>query len=265
MLLLLLATAGMAFAAGDLPERGARSAAMGGGGVAVGGDAWLALRNPALLAGSTAMAAVSSTPWRYGFTELSSSAAAWTHTFAFCGAALTLTRSGSPLYRETEAAVSAGTAFGAGLAIGMSARMLNVAIERYGATTVPMVDVGATADALPSLTFGIRASNVTLSSLGGVVRDRLPSLMHLGAAWRADSTVLLLVDVEKDPRWPVLVRVGGEVQVGEALLFRAGSTLAPWTASGGFAIRWQRFIVEYACQWHPDLGATHTFGIGFHP
>ncbi len=265
MLLLLLTTAGLAFATGDLPERGARSAAMGGGGVALGGDAWLALRNPALLAGVATMAAVSSTPWRFGFTELSSSAAVWTQPFAFCAAALTLTRSGSPLYRETEAAVSAGAAFGAGLAIGMSARVLNVAIERYGSTTVPLVDVGATAEPLPSLTLGLRAGNVTLSSLRGVVYDRLPSLLHLGAVWRADSTVLLLVELEKDPRWPVLARVGGELQVGDALYLRAGSTLAPWTASGGFAVRWQRFIVEYACQWHPDLGASHTFGIGFHP
>jgi len=266
LLAFLLMTAQMsARMGGDLRETGARSFAMGGAGVALRGDIWSALRNPALLDGTGSAAAVNWTPARFGLSELASSGAAWTQQLGTVGVGIGVTQFGGALYREITPAVAAGMPLGTGISAGVRAALLSLSIERYGSTVLPLIDAGASIEVHPSLIVAAAASNITQTSVNGTSTERVPVSLRLGACWQPDSSLLLQAELDKDIRWPLTTRYGLEYRPLQMLALRAGASMQPWTISGGFGVIWAGLSFDYAFRWHPDLGGTHALGIGIQP
>ena len=239
--------------------------AQGSAGVALPGDIWSAMRNPALLNLMPSCGSVSWTPARYGFSELGGAGIALLHRIGAVGAGFGLTHLGGVLYREITPSVGAAIDVGEGVSLGLRAGLLCVAIDRYGSTSVPVVDAGSVFSVHRSLSVGVCATNLTRASIHGVIDDRLPSGLRLGARWSPDSSVAVQMEFDKDIRWPVTTRAGIEYVPVRSLALRVGATMQPWTMSSGFGLVYGGLAFDYAFRWHPDLDGTHMFSIGFQP
>jgi hypothetical protein len=252
-------------AGGAVRESGPRSFAMGAGGVALRGDAWSALRNPALLAYLPSQGAVSWIPARYGLNELGSSGLIWVQPIGGVGMSVDVTRFGTSLYREITPAVSTGLLLADGIALGVRAGLFCLSIERYGSTALPLVDLGAAVLVHENMVIAATASNVMQASIRGHIDDRLPAGIRLGAGWTAGENIAIHIEMDKDLRWPLMTRYGVEYRPVDALALRIGATTQPWTVSSGFGLALFGASFDYAYRWHPDLGGSHALGIGFQP
>jgi hypothetical protein len=238
---------------------------MGGACVSLPGDLWAAMRNPALLTEVRLSAAAAWQPGRFGLTELSSASMAGAMHFGTFGIGAGVSHFGGPLYRELLPSAGFGMRIGEQVSLGAQASLLCLSIDRYGSTTVPVLDAGATVRVVPSLLLAAAAGNVTHAAIVGSITDRLPVTLRLGACWNPDSAMLLQAEIDKDMRWPATMRFGGEYRPLDMISLRAGATTKPWTVSGGFGLRLGGMLFDYAYSWHPDLGGSHALGIGIEP
>ncbi|MCZ7555393.1 MAG: hypothetical protein M5R41_03180 [Bacteroidia bacterium] len=238
---------------------------MGGAGVALTGDLWSAMRNPALLSRSALSASAVWQPGRYELSALSSAGVAGATRFGSFGIGAAVTHFGGELYRELLPSVGFGMRVAEHISVGAQTSLLCISIARYGGTALPLLDLGATVDIAPTLLVAVAAGNVTHSALTGNITDRLPVTVRMGACWQPDDALLLQLELDKDMRWPVTTRMGGEYRPLPFVAIRAGATTEPWTVSGGFGLRHGGIVFDYAYAWHPDLGGTHALGIGIQP
>jgi hypothetical protein len=247
-------------AGGDLRPRAPRSAAMAGAGCALPGGHLL---NPALLATvSSAAAALQWTPARFGLTELGDASAAWAQPIGIVTARLSVQHSGFEAYRELRTEAAAALPAAPRLSLGAAASMQHVAMARYGGTAAWGVDIAALLEFVPGLYCGAVAENAL--QLPFADDERLPVRLRMGMGWDAGA-LRLAADLEKESRHALTVRMGVEYAFEDCLFLRAGVGSAPGEAAGGFGLRTGGWDIGYAVAVHPDLGWTHTAGIGFRP
>ena len=249
-------------AGGEIRERGARAAGMGGAAAAVPGQSADVPRNPALLAGIPRSGAVHWTPARFGMGELGSAAASWVQPIGGGAVAAELQRYGGEAYAEHRLGAGVGVDIGERLTAGARLSLLHVGIARYGESSVPVVDVGALFAVTDAFRVGVSGSAINMPSVAG--DERIPMELTAGASWR-HAGMLVALDVEKETRHDVNLRLGTEVTLLDVLALRCcvSTVTRQWTAGLGL---WRGiFRVDYAIAVHSELGATHTVSVGFAP
>ena len=126
------------------------------------------------------------------------------------------------------------------------------------------IDVGFLAHALENLTFGCAFRNVTATKIGAK-GERLPQTVLMGACFKPLRDFQLTVEMEKDTRFPFVVKGGIEERFLEVLALRLGASSNPDRFSGGFGVRFSFFELSYAGYSHAQLGWTHQIEISFQP
>lgn len=249
-------------AGGEIRERGARAAGMGGAAAAVPVTGGGATRNPALLAGAACGGVLSWTPARFGMHELGTAAASWTQPFDGITAAVEVQRFGSDSYAEHRLGAGAGLRVGGMLSCGLRVSLLHIGIARYGETLLPVVDAGAGLALSEEIQVGISGMAVNMPSVAD--DERLPTELAAGICWR-HAGMLVALDLEKETRHPLNPRIGMEITLLGVLALRCGLShlTRQWTA--GIGLTHGVFRIDYALALHSELGATHTAGIGFAP
>jgi hypothetical protein len=245
---------------GEVRERGPRSVALGGAGVAAGGSAESVLGNPALVTLAPDGGLICWTPARFGMSELGAAAAAWSQSFHGWGAAIVLQRFGFGAYAEHRAGLAVSTGLGDRLAAGLRLSALHIGIERYGNTIVPLLDAGVVFAPADGFRIGASGSSVNMPAIDG--DERLPVLLAAGLAWEHDG-LLVVLDAEKETRHDVNMRGGVEYRLLEILSLRCGVSTRTRQWSTGFALDHGVFRIAYTMSMHSELGASHTVGIGF--
>jgi hypothetical protein len=94
--------------------------------------------------------------------------------------------------------------------------------------------------------------------------ESLPFVLAVGAAWTTER-LRVVCDLEKDARYPVTVRAGIEFLPMDPLALRIGAVNAPASFAAGMGVLLASVEAQYAVSIHPDLGWTHSLGIGFRP
>ena len=248
-------------AGGDLREPPPRSAGMGGSGCALPGAGFASL-NPALITFEATGGAVWWTPSRFGVTELGAIAAEWNQGFSGISAGAALQRFGYDVYSEHRFDVSAGAWLGSGLALGMRGSLNTVHILRYGNAVAMSVDAGLHFS--PASHWHAAAVIRNLAAEAFADDESIPLQMRIGAAW-TDERLLLACDLEKDARYPLTVRAGVEFRPVPLLALRVGAVNTPALFTAGAGLLLSSVQAQYAVSVHPDLGWTHSIGIGFQP
>lgn len=242
---------------------GARPASFGGMGVALKGDPWAAFGNPALYASiRNITASAAYIPGRFALSELQSSAATAIAPFSFFTAALAVHRFGFDLYSETTLALSGGYSVSDRFAVGTTLNWYHLSIERYGSAATLGIDAGIRADITEKLSTGFAVANINRPVIGQS-KNTLPQIIRAGLMYRPHPLINIIAEIEKDIIFEPEFRFGAEYMPAESFRIRAGMNDRPTRASGGFSINHRSIQLDYALQWHYELGQTHFLTLTF--
>jgi len=263
--LLLIVWTVIASASSENNGRGAKAIALGNAFVAVADNPWAVAYNPAGLTQlTTFQGSVFFVPRQFDLPELKTAAVAAAYPFTFASCGVSLEQFGFDLYRETSVTVAAGRTIDWGVSAGISLNLQRISIERYGSTQCVTIDVGLLASALDNVTLGFALKNVAAAKIGAN-GERLPQTLLMGARFTPLSDFQLTVEMEKDTRFPFMVKAGVEQRFFDVFALRLGAASNPDKFSGGFGVRISMFELSYAGYSHAQLGWTHQLEISFQP
>ncbi len=167
---------------------------------------------------------------------------------------------GFDLYRETTLGVTLSRTIGERLAWGTTVNYYHLRIQDAGSAQTIGLDAGLLTRPHDKLSIGFFARNINRPAIAG---EKLPQIFNVGAAVTATSFLTIAVDVAKDVRFPVDVRVGAEYRFLDRFSLRAGMSSDPSRFSAGAGFEAGPAVFDYALYTHPDLGVTHAFSVGF--
>lgn len=237
-----------------------RLAALGGAGTALTGHPWGAESNPAGMSLAVRTLAAAYTPATFGLTELARGAFAYVEPLPWFSLSAGASTFGFELYRETDAYLSCAVPVTGDFTAGATLHGYFLSVEGYGSDNAVGVDLGGVLRLSEGLTWGVAIANLNGPAVSGE-DELLPRVFSTGLAWLPAEGVTLVADVVKDVGHPLEVRAGAAYRVLEALELRAGTGTQPSTLAAGAGVATSSFRLDYAFTSHPDLGATHRFGV----
>lgn len=171
-------------------------------------------------------------------------------------------RFGDDLYNEQM--ISAGFANTLGLAsLGIKVNYLQYYAEGFGNARAFTVSLGGIAELTPGLLIGAHIVNVNQPGIGEQRVERLSTLLVLGIGFELSEKLFLVSEIEKDidyrPRW----KSGIEYKVHKKIFARTGFNLYPQGGFAGFGFKPKKFQIDYAFQYHINLGAVHQATITY--
>ena len=254
-------TYGTSLAAFERQPESVRACGMGGAGLAIPGNVWGGLTNPAALAcTSVRMIAVSVAPSPFGLEELRRAACAYAEPLGRFTASLTAVQYGYELYREVILGAACGFDCGEGVRVGGTVTLNSLSVAGYGHGVCLGIDAGVLWEIVSGLQFGASAFNCNAPS-PGCCGESLPRTIQAGLAYAPLHGFIVACDIAEDPRFPAEVRLGAEFVVAEFLSLRAGTSMDPSSFSVGIGVRVLPIEIDYAFSRHQELGYTHRFGL----
>jgi hypothetical protein len=239
---------------------GARAMALGQTGAALPDDNWALFQNPSLL--RTDGYAISFYGMRYaGLAEITDLAAAGSVDTPAGVFGAGFHRYGFDLFNETRIRLGYKNRldlFHYGVALNYS----HVAQGgRYGSAGAIGIDAGLAAEAGSRILVGARAVNLNRPAYGDS-EEELPRELAIGVSGKMSDSLLALLELVKDVRFPLSVRSGVEIRLIPALSLRAGVTTDPLTWSLGLGIKTGRLSLNFAVQNHQPLGLSPAIDFG---
>jgi hypothetical protein len=173
----------------------------------------------------------------------------------FGGAGLTIDHSGTELYREQRFRLAYGRRLAEAFYLGGSADVLRASAPEYGSLTMATFGVSILARALPKVWIGARVQNPLQQKIG---EDLVPTVLKIGATWKASDLFLLSFETEKDLERKALIKAGLEYQPIPMLIIRAGirsNEITRMAFGAGLQLK-NKLAIHLASEWHPILGLT---------
>ena len=243
-------------------EGGARSVALGGATTALAGDIW-GHANPAVWSTQENRALSFFASQAFGLPELRLGALHAIQPLSFGTFALGVRSFGYEAFRTTHLNLGLARAFTLGTSrafhVGLSATYQMVSIERYGSGGALGLTVGTLVGLSPSLDLGFQATNINRPQLAG--REEFPRTIALGLGYRPAEAMTIVVDANKDIRFPLSLRAGFEFLPIPTIAIRAGITTEPNRFTSGIGLRLSRVITDIAAERHPWLGWSPAFAL----
>ncbi len=264
LLVLLMSVGGDAFAAFEHLPRGSEAVALGGAAVAVLNSPWTAFSNPgglSTLEGRTL--SVYYSPQPFGLNELAHGSFSYVEPTSIGAFAASGSRYGFELYREIDLQASYGVGLNDRFSMGVTVHYYHLSIARYGSAHSWGIDVGLLAQISDEIKWGFAALNVNAPTIGAA-REKLPQVYVTGLAYSPIPEASLLVDIEKDVRYPTELHAGVEYVILDLLSLRAGTVSDPSVLSAGVGIRYWIVQLDYAFTSHSELGATHQMSLSLY-
>lgn len=159
-------------------------------------------------------------------------------------------------YKEELLTTNFSTFVNKNLCIGINLKQMYLSIEGYGHKRGIGMDVGGLYKITPKINMGLAVFNLN-QPLIDVEKN-----YNLGLSINPKENLLIVIDLEKTPRFNSEIRIGQELWMTNNLCVRAGvkkhTTTQP-TLGVGILINLIQF--DYSCVFHPDLGSTHLFSL----
>ena len=170
------------------------------------------------------------------------------------GVGLEFTHSAIETYGEQQFRLVYGRRLGNKFLLGGSANVHRISAQEYGNATGFTFGLSVLAEALPGVWLGARVQNPLQQEMAGTA---LPSVLRIGAAWQAASTLILLAETEKDLDRPAQIKAGIEYHPVEALALRMGIRTEPARLGFGAGFQLKNGLeFDTGAEWHPTLGFT---------
>ena len=241
--------------------QGSEAIALGGACVAQTNSPWMAFHNPGGLPSLESRSlSLHYSPQPFGLKELARGSFSFVDPMSIATFAVSGSRFGFDLYREIDLQGSCGVAVNDLFSLGASIHYYHLGIANYGAASTWGVDVGLLACISEEVCWGFSAFNVNAPTIGAA-RERLPQVFVTGLAYSPIVEATLLVDIQKDVRYPAELHAGVEYLILDLLALRAGTTNDPSILSAGLGIHYSFVRLDYAFSNHAELGASHQVSV----
>lgn len=241
-------------------ETSARAGGMGGAFTGLPASSFAIFYNPAGQALLSSREASFFYTQHFGFDELSQFSASYTDPVLLPNGAGTIgigiKQYGFELYRETTLALSYANSLHKKFFFAVTVTYNQLTIRSYGNDAAVGIDAGILALITPDLSIGFSALNLNRPTLSES-REPLAQSYTLGLCYHLSKDLRVLVDAEKDPRFPLMIKSGVEFDPIPRLSLRGGFSSEPSRISAGIGIHYGMFNIDYAFATHADLGITH--------
>lgn len=195
-------------------------------------------------------------PAPFGLTELSTAAVTYAEPLN-CGTIGAGIRTyGFDLYKETCILLSYGNGFRNRIFYGINLNFYHLNIQNYGSATSAGIDIGAMAYINKYLRWGFFGKNVTGSTIGDA-KEKIAQVYRTGLNYKPLDEAGIMLEIEKDVKYPVSVRGGFEYSLMDYVDLRAGVGSEPTSFTGGIGFNYKIFQLDYALYKSQDLGITH--------
>ncbi|MBI5474131.1 MAG: hypothetical protein HY961_17485, partial [Ignavibacteriae bacterium] len=174
--------------------------------------------------------------------------------------ALSASRFGFELYRESQLSLSFAEAVTPSVFGGVTVNYYSLSIQNYGAAASFGIDLGMLIDITDEIQWGFAAVNINAATIGEA-KEKLPQIYRTGVAYSPARYGTILLSIEKDIRYAATLHLGVEYELMEMIALRAGSSTDPDVINGGVGIRYAFARLDYALSSHAVLGVTHQFSL----
>lgn len=243
---------------------GSEAIALGGACVAQINSPWTAFYNPGgLPTVDTRSLSLHYSPQPFGLKELAHGSFSFVEPMSIGTLAASGSRFGFDLYREIDLQGSFGVGVNDLFSVGANVHYYHLSIANYGSASAWGVDVGILARISEEVRWGFSAFNVNAPTIGAA-REELPQVFVTGIAYSPIVEATLLVDIEKDVRYPAELHAGVEYTILDILALRAGTISDPSVLCAGAGIHYSIIRLDYAFTNHSELGATHQVSLSIY-
>lgn len=245
------------FAQFEYTDIGARATGLNGAFTSVSDNSLAVFYNPSGL-GQMKFREVSAFygPSLFGMEELSIAALTYAEPLNFGTIGLGLKTFGFELYRETNLILSFGNNYGNKIFYGFNFNFYNLNIQNYNSASSLGVDIGGLAYLTDFLKWGFYAGNISGSKIG-VSEQRIAQIYRTGLTVQPVNDLNLVMDIEKDVKYPLSFRAGMEYFINDFIDLRAGIGTEPVSFACGASINYNIFQIDYSFYNHQDLGITN--------
>lgn len=191
-----------------------------------------------------------------GVSEISTAAFTFAEPMKFGTLGLGVKTFGFDLYRETSFVLSYGNNFRNKIFYGLNLNLYNLKIQNYNSANSFGVDFGAMAYITGFLKWGFFAKNLSGAKIGES-KQRINQVYKTGFTVQTGNDFSLILEFEKDVRYPLSFKSGLEYNVIDFIDFRAGIGTQPASFSAGVGINYDMFQIDYALLKYNELGITN--------
>jgi hypothetical protein len=124
------------------------------------------------------------------------------------------------------------------------------------------IDAGVQYLLHPGLLMGFSLINLNQPVLAGY-REEIPLITRWGISYHPTKRITAFASISKDSWFPLSLRMGFQLLVNPFLSLYSGLNTDPSVPSLGLQLRRNRISVNYAFQYHFDLGGSHMWGLTF--
>ncbi len=228
------------------------------------------LLNPATIAQlQQSSISLSYTPSIFEIPELSSTTIISAIPTEYGNIGASFTTNGISLYREMIGTLTYAKNFDGQYNVGVNINLQNLTIKNYGSTSVIGIDIGGSVNIVENVRTGFSILNINRPTLGKI-KDELPQVYSAGIEYMFASSALISLDMVKDVRYPLALRIGTDFSPHEIITVRFGMHNQPFkihmqTSSyyGGISIHYEFINFNYAVEMRNELGITHSLGFSF--
>lgn len=249
------------FAQFEFSSVGARAVGLNGAFTSLSDNSLAVFYNPAGL-GQISFREISAYygPSQYGISEISTAALTYTEALDFGTFGIGLKTYGFELYRESELTLSYGNNFGKKIFLGLNLNYYDLTIQNYNSASSFGADIGGLAYLTGFLKWGFFAGNITGSKIGES-DQRISQIYRTGFTVQPETDLNMILEFEKDVKFPLSFRGGLEYFVNEYVDLRAGIGTQPDSFSGGISLNYNILQLDYAITNHQDLGMTNQISV----
>ena len=255
--LFILAAINSTYAQFESTDIGARASGLNGAFTSVSDNSLAVFYNPSGL-GQMIYREVSVfyNPSPFGVSEVSTLALTYAEPLKFGTFGLGIKSFGYELYRESNVILSYGNSFTDKIFLGFNLNYYYLNIKNYNTASSFGADIGAMAYISGTLKWGFFAKNITGATIGKS-GEKLAQVYRTGFTAKPREDLNLILEAEKDVRYPLSVKAGLEYFVNEYIDLRAGVGTEPAAFSGGLSLNYNLFQLDYSIYSNGELGITN--------
>lgn len=238
-----------------------RSISLGNPSVINNGDALDAKTNPANISDiSINKLSFSSTPFRFGLSELATYEISYNKSFQIASFGLRSTMFGFELYKEITLGLTVTKKIYDVLILGTNINYNHLNIKNYGNDACISFDFGINYKLSNYFYIGLSYLNINGAKYGS---DLLEQKINLGVICKALDNLSFFGGLENTNYNRVNKIISLEYNINSMITFRSGINTEPEMFFSGFGIVYKYFIFDYAFSFHNILGFSHSFSLGY--
>jgi hypothetical protein len=183
---------------------------------------------------------------------------------AGAGLGLQLNYFGFEDYNESQIGIAYGKSLGKFLDLGAQFNYYSVHMSGYGNAFAINFELGAMLHLSDDFQFGFHVYNPIGGKLGKQGLEKLASVYSVGAGYEVSKQVFVSAEIIKEENKEVEVNMGLQYVFAKQFFARAGILATVGNPYAGVGLLWDRFRLDMAVGYHPQLGFTPGLLLMYH-